>query len=559
MVAKTHNTLPFSLFPRLGFGSKTASSPSRRRDVEKQDDWYIPYYGPYEMPKDVPIPERDSWGDLVDKEEFDAILGDQDLFHRYGGGLDNANPYGATTGRASSVEEHRNRTRSRALSDMHNTTSSSSAIDPTRHSTITRSRRSQTTTARMRVPPPLPLDAAGGVDESPMPHQRSPSSYQQTFSSATAGSGRTSLASLFSFNGANRKSPPPPMPYASHAGPPTSPTSPRVVPKSPMRPKLPIKPVENRRASGRASQASEDDYYDLCYSTLLATPKAQHGFRSNASEHTPSRQNLLRHPDNETSEYDESSGHSPKPNSPPASQHSFHPYANTSYTSPPTAHKTLRHTSSAAIYRPNASGSSAGQYNSTTHHTAPPPSRRLKIPVAQNGTNGSTNNPPQLRSSISTPNLNSSMRGSTLRPGVKPPSVSRGIDRWFSAESWCDALFFPRPRFKIKEGPSTQSGRSGRIVSPPSTPVAGNPSTQFGYSSLRERKTSAPQNRDRDEGKPRHVVKSRSAADLLSSPGAGPSMPAPRYPGSADRTQERRPRSFSQNHVLLPTPVPSLT
>jgi len=60
-------------------------------------------------------------------------------------------------------------------------------------------------------------------------------------------------------------------------------------------------------------------------------------------------------------------------------------------------------------------------------------------------------------------------------------------DRWLSAETWCDALLFPRPKLKLKQGKNATifsqgdesfiggpvpSG-SGRIISPPSSPVVG--------------------------------------------------------------------------------------
>ena len=60
-------------------------------------------------------------------------------------------------------------------------------------------------------------------------------------------------------------------------------------------------------------------------------------------------------------------------------------------------------------------------------------------------------------------------------------------DRWLSAETWCDALLFPRPRLKVKQdkaaalysqgdesfigGPAPSA--SGRIVSPPPSPLVG--------------------------------------------------------------------------------------
>ncbi|KAG5220708.1 hypothetical protein IMY05_C4534000300 [Salix suchowensis] len=72
---------------------------------------------------------------------------------------------------------------------------------------------------------------------------------------------------------------------------------------------------------------------------------------------------------------------------------------------------------------------------------------------------------------------------------IKQKSVSnsphhafpRGLDRWLSAETWCDALFLPKPRLRLRgddpyyeQGESTVGPSSGsrRIVSPPGSPVA---------------------------------------------------------------------------------------
>lgn len=48
--------------------------------------------------------------------------------------------------------------------------------------------------------------------------------------------------------------------------------------------------------------------------------------------------------------------------------------------------------------------------------------------------------------------------------------LPKAKDRWLSAETWCDAILFPRPRLKSGTVP-TLGGTSGRIVSPPGSPV----------------------------------------------------------------------------------------
>jgi hypothetical protein len=71
-----------------------------------------------------------------------------------------------------------------------------------------------------------------------------------------------------------------------------------------------------------------------------------------------------------------------------------------------------------------------------------------------------------------------------LTKQLPPPKPK---DRWLSAETWCDALLFPRPKLKVKQGKGATifsqgdesfiggpapSG-SGRIISPPPSPVVG--------------------------------------------------------------------------------------
>ncbi len=112
----------------------------------------------------------------------------------------------------------------------------------------------------------------------------------------------------------------------------------------------------------------------------------------------------------------------------------------------------------------------------------------------------------KLKNSKSTPDLRSSQvvnyatRFSKSFRQAPPPvlvphqprPLPKGKDRWLSAETWCDALLFPRPRLKIKhdeisasellvedtvaaEGSLVLPIRRGsnRIVSPPGSPLGG--------------------------------------------------------------------------------------
>ncbi|EIW78194.1 hypothetical protein CONPUDRAFT_107970 [Coniophora puteana RWD-64-598 SS2] len=86
----------------------------------------------------------------------------------------------------------------------------------------------------------------------------------------------------------------------------------------------------------------------------------------------------------------------------------------------------------------------------------------------------------QLRSSISAPNLGEANRAFLVPPPPPHPGASggadgdggrrkskhsaasglpKGLDRWLSAETWCDAIFLPRPRFRLKSSMSTEGMR----------------------------------------------------------------------------------------------------
>jgi len=80
MATKSHGAPParFSLF---GLGLSAKNPKLRQRDARDEDDWYIPYNGPYEIPHDPPRPrDRDSWDHLL----LDApdAFGDTDLLDR---------------------------------------------------------------------------------------------------------------------------------------------------------------------------------------------------------------------------------------------------------------------------------------------------------------------------------------------------------------------------------------------------------------------------------------------------------------------------------------------
>ncbi|KAF9069598.1 hypothetical protein BDP27DRAFT_1447521 [Rhodocollybia butyracea] len=125
-----------------------------------------------------------------------------------------------------------------------------------------------------------------------------------------------------------------------------------------------------------------------------------------------------------------------------------------------------------------------------------------------------------LKNSISTPDLR------RAKPKLK------GKDRWLSAETWCDALLFPRPRFKVKP-------QHDRSVSPPASPVAG-------YFSGHQPSISS-----------RVLAHSRSLVNLTQQP-LLQVPPTPTVP-TTSTSRPPRPKSWALDDLALPSPEPSLS
>lgn len=157
----------------------------------------------------------------------------------------------------------------------------------------------------------------------------------------------------------------------------------------------------------------------------------------------------------------------------------------------------------------------------------------------------------RLTISISSPDLRLSPASSSSRTQPKS-SILKGKERWLSPETWCDALFLPKPRFKVKQDGSIQYGK-GRIVSPPGSPVF----TSFGQANQQPGVLS------------RALAQSRSMVDLprtadLSHRHApepfyiGQAQPPAFVNAEAGPSRPPRPRSLSLDDLALPSPVPSL-
>ncbi|TCD63367.1 hypothetical protein EIP91_005620 [Steccherinum ochraceum] len=158
--------------------------------------------------------------------------------------------------------------------------------------------------------------------------------------------------------------------------------------------------------------------------------------------------------------------------------------------------------------------------------------------------------------------LKPSPRNSVLKASASTPNlrdIPRGKQRWLSAETWCDALILPRPRFAMR---LVEGGPSGRIVSPPDSPLS--PSeAKFPLTGTRSGSTQSYGN-----GSSKSLKKSRSMGNLF---GAGssaavspvkekpatPVTPVINEPGPS-RLVPNRPKSWALDDLAIPSPVPSL-
>ncbi|KAF8196099.1 hypothetical protein BJ912DRAFT_1082997 [Pholiota molesta] len=512
MSSQTAPNPTFSRFSRGGFGF--ASRNDTKKKAGPDDEWYIPYNGPYELPRDQPRREkaRDSWGDVL--EDFDdAVLGDKELQMRYGGD-DFASR--AASGRYGE-DERKGRTRDRTFSGTSGRTMSSGALDPGRGS-LTLNRRSTVSAAQ---PPPLPsyvsIDAiGGGVGESPMPHVKT-----------SKDAHRISIASIFSFGGLNRK-PSTTLPFSE--------------------PNTPKQKVYGDRLEPTA--IDENDYFNSYYETLIHQPDHDQTKLSPVAayqRHSPSASSDSRGSSQRRQDYVAMSRQNPHPPPRPTLRLRFP----STEISPPPQSAPLLSTPHTAL---NPGPSNPPRLVFTTPSTAGPSSAGAFPPPTASGSKA-------VKTAFSTPNLrdrfSASSRSTPRDARGTDVRVPKGKERWLSAETWCDAVLFPRPRLRVKQeilphqgSPRTPqhtnttstntSTSTGRIVSPPVTPT--------------EREFEMQQ-KEREPGVASRVLAhSRSLVDLRLGKGKKKAEAEVGGPG----LRPPRPKSFAMDDLALPSPVPSL-
>ncbi|KAJ3561660.1 hypothetical protein NP233_g10062 [Leucocoprinus birnbaumii] len=526
----------------FNFGSKPTSELRNRASntgrEHNEEDWYIPYTGTYEPPPEPRSSrnrDRDSWGDPIYGFNNGEIFGDGPRVHYD----DDSSPRDGFR----SSEESRVRGRGRAQSISSNYTAST-GIDHSRAGQSAQRRHHTTSFQHQPTPSYVKLDV-GGVGESPVPHLRQPKERSLSH--------RGSLASIFTFGVKTPSSPPPATKVVrtssrKHSSRPSTSSG---FDRSSNR----LSSNDHRRtASGDSNSHSirvkrgavsplqtvdshtttDEDYYHSYYSTLLQSPAK------------PRPSIPADHP---------SSSDSP-PTSPTSATHQ-HPYAlafpgsevqDRKYTQPNSAPPT------AQLPQPP----SVPKLTFSLSHSSPlppGPTSTLRAP------NPNTTPQKQLKGSTSTPNLKGAKNAlSTSR------NVPKGIDKWLSAETWCDALLFPRPRLKIK----SERSSSGRIVSPPGSPVlpfdsrekqqtSSVPSRVLAHSrslvNLREAsKEEEPRHQHSEVGISLASPPTTSQAHLQSRNGSDEQHRT----GRSDYLRPPRPKSWASDDLDLPSPVPSL-
>lgn len=554
MGTKTTSSLPFSMLPRFGFAqSHKMGSSSRSPFAENpEEDWYIPYNGPLEPPKNVSMAKQDRVRYSVSQDDVNAFLKDSQLLDRYWDTpVNDAEPV-----RPRPPAQSTGFPRTRVHSDFtRRTTSSSSFIDPIRP----HPRRRQASAPRLQIL--NSMDASAGVGESPMPMQR-----------IAMSSPPKKIGRFFGFGSCKK-------PKSQSISTPVSPVNRTNIPGAWLPSSIQHSTLEENVNFAKPLASSPNTGNHFASHVTLPRPS-----RRSHTPHYPLRVDVADlSPYKQRSVHVDLHGHPDQDSFPSSSTANYdsptlfmaHPYANTF---PSVSMSALRPETSQQSHQGHQQLDS-GSHN--THFSHNNPARRNRaLTYAINTRNDRAaalvkNGRPltsPLKPSVSTPNLYAASHNKQpSQQSTKSVSPVAGADRWLSPETWCDALFFPRPRLKVKRAHGSHGGSNGRIISPPITPIAEGATPRLSPALPGRR----PQASVVTPGAPRKrhtLLKSRSAVDVLSGPslsGRLRTAPTPQrrtdpdpdpieginlkesgsIPGPSTAQQELRPSS----------PVPSLT
>jgi serine/arginine repetitive matrix protein 2 len=481
---------------RFGLGSKQRLPPDSPEN-ENDSDWYLPYNGPYELPSTTPLSQsRDSWGQLLGSvlTNLGGTRPSEGLHEWSDGRVTSAVP---SSGMYASHPYRMNATPDLTVPPGSTTTTFRG------RSTVSQSQRGGRPRLNTTSSTPFAnIDTTGGVGESPTPVQRS----SLPMSPPLSASSRLSLASILSFGGSTRKS-------RSDSAP---------------------VPRQRSRKSSRTGPPPHDLLPQSNHPTAqYARPSRS---RSPIRFYPPPPVHRPRRRSNTLTGASMTSAQTSSHNFSPTSHNSDnpHPYA---YPFPSSWIETPRH---APVIQPVVSppldkGKSVDR--SYQHPRPPPPDTLNKTEVPAHLKPASR---PSLLKTISAPNLRH-----LSRLTIGKPTSSRGKYRWLSPETWCDALLFPRPRFMVHTDEEEPPQRfSSQQRAPPIRSSEARPGSErvaLSQTQLRASQSAvnlrAP-NSESSPGPPR-------AEPMLMERIEGQSPP-------------RRPRSFAQDDLALPSPVPSL-
>jgi len=348
------------------------------------------------------------------------------------------------------------------------------------------------------------IDNTGGVGESPTPVQRSSPLHPSPPSSAL---NRLSLGSFLTFGGSTRKS----RSDSVHGA--------RQPPAKRSRNGTPTPdPLQSNRATMLDAQPSQSHSPLSLGQTMGRNPRQRSHTLMGAS---------IAPVQPPSPSYDSSANSFYNRESPL----SAHPYA---YTPPSSRAEAPRRAPIVPPFAPHSSDKGKGVDRSYRYPRPP-------APDTLNNTEVPAHLKPASRTSlfktISAPNLHN------LSRDVSANKSSRGKSRWLSPETWCDALLFPRPRFMEYIDDEPPQSFSHRHAIP--TRVA----------ELRPAKPVQMALRGSHSAVNLHAPMSEASRGP---PRAEPMLMTRESPNAGGPSSPVRPRSFAQDDLALPSPVPSL-
>lgn len=535
---------------------------NRRYTDANQSEWYIPYNGPYEQPKQVAermgkVKERrDSWADMVAGGERVHDPFERDFsVSGYGGASTSGHGHGLAHNSSAHghvfasrlVDEHERGRQMSPASRYSESLASLGGGGDRRSQPATSPITSPISPRRRPLPAFLDLDAVGvGIGESPVPVQRfghssnsghghDPHEYSQAHAwpssaPAPALSTRDSTSSFWTFGRSSSKKAPP-------------------LSVSITRPSAESRPSTSTRQTMPQGPAIVRDRSATVTSRIGEPFNVRPPPRPRANTTVPQAAPVLaasmsREASDQPAYNRQFVDDRPEPDRTDSPSYQRHPYA--------TAVSPTGHRMHSQILP------SAEKKQSSAQRRSPAPVINVPFLSTSKSFSSLRNAARNLKTSVSTPNLRgerpkggqASGGSSVNSPGVQ--SVASSGPKWLSPETWCDALLFPRPRFRM---------RTAHVISPPTSPLGSNPP----YSAPARTQSRTPK---------RSLVGGKSPPDLLigsQAPSSAPPIvissnaePAPQVQSPPDAAPARkslrppRPKSFAQDDLALPSPVPSL-